>query len=156
MRIVDGKTQLGHCSNMYPLCRSCCIPYLKEAGLTLLPLRTRLWWKIVRNWSEHWKVLAMVYSRKKLVAGCLVRFDFCRVRLKPEVLSIEELVFGIARLAGAYRSDLIPRIFLCRTVYFPIVFFFFWFGRLQDPCFSIRSIKNQNQNQAKWILRFLL
>ena len=46
------------------------------------------------------------------------------VRLKPEVLSIEELVFG-TRLAGACRSDLIPRIFLCRTVYFPIVFFLY-------------------------------
>ena len=79
----------------------------KKTGLTLLP-RTRLWWKIVRNWSEHWKVLAMVW-----------------VRLKPEVLSIEELVFG-TRLAGACRSDLIPRIFLCRTVYFPIVFFYIW------------------------------
>lgn len=50
----SGTLQKGKGSISGTLCcRSCCIQSLKKAELTLLRLlRTRLWWKIVRNWSE--------------------------------------------------------------------------------------------------------
>ena len=115
-------------------CRSCCIQSLKKAELTLLPLlRTRLWWKIVRNWSENWKVY-WVCSWTKTWWPDEVHFDFGFCRVKVKTPRYQAYMIQLAGALSPLRGS-IPSFFSSVLCFFSLVF-----GTFSDPCWIPESL----------------